>query len=330
MISGAYFPDPRERRPIPARRRANTMTIASGAACLMGRSRPIHRPGVYMIPAAQYHRDPCSRPSLSHSVARIILDRSLMHARWAHPRLNPEYEEPEASKALQHGSVVHKLLLGRGEDVEVLHADDYRKRDTQDQRDAALARGAIPVLAHEFATLRRCADAVIAQMRAEPDCAEFFAPGRSEAVAVWRYGPVWCRAMIDRLPDRPGAPIFDVKSTIMSARPADWERSLAKRYATQAAFYRAGVAEALRRPVGEMRFVVFERSPPFAMAVVACGESLIEAAEAEMKRALQLWARAITLDEWPGYGRGVHRIEAPVHVLMKAEEAKLDFGRIAA
>lgn len=289
----------------------------------------IRRPGVYALPAARYHADPVVRPSLSHSVLRVLLDRSPMHARAAHPKLNPAYEPTEPTPAMIAGSVLHTLILGRGEAVQVIDADSYRTAAAREERDSAFARGITPILRGDFAELQTCADAVLAQLRDDPEAASFFAPGRSEAIAIWRVGPVWCRAMIDRLPDAHGAPLWDIKSTDKSARPADWERTLATRYATQAAFYRLGAATALKRPVGPMRFAVFERKPPYAVSIVECGQTLVEAAEAEVYAGMRKWAECMILERWPGYGQGVHTIEAPVHMLMRAEEAKLQWSQAA-
>lgn len=290
----------------------------------------IRRPGIYMLPAARYHADPIVRPSLSHSILRTLLDKSPRHAWWSHPRLNPDRPADDPSPAMIDGTVLHRIILGRGEAVQIIDADSYRTKEAREERDAAMARGVTPILAGRFAELQTCADAVLAQLRDDPEAETFFAPGRSEAIAVCRIGPVWCRAMIDRLPNAGNSPLWDIKSTGQSARPEDWERALAKRYASQAAFYRFVTGHALKRPAGEMRFVVFEKDPPYALSIVACGETMIEAAEAEIMRGIKQWATCIVTGEWPGYGRGVHRIEAPVHMLLRAEEAKLDFGRIAA
>ena len=290
----------------------------------------IRRPGIYQLPAARYHADPIVRPSLSHSILRLMLDKSPRHAWFAHPKLGPASAPKEPSSAMIDGTVLHQIILGRGEAVQVIDADSYRGKEAREERDSAMSRGVTPILAGRFAELRICADEVLAQLRDDPEAASFFAPGKSEAIAICRIGPVWCRAMVDRLPDAEGAPLWDLKSTGQSARPEDWERALAKRYASQAAFYRLVTGQALKRPVGEMRFAVFETAPPYAVSLVACGDSMIEAAEAEILRGIKQWATCIVTDEWPGYGRGVHRIEAPVHMLMRAEESKLDFGRIAA
>ena len=43
------------------------------------------------ISAEAYHADPAPEPSLSSSVAKILVNLSPAHARIAHPRLNPDY-----------------------------------------------------------------------------------------------------------------------------------------------------------------------------------------------------------------------------------------------
>src|SRR5215831_5713580 len=45
-------------------------------------------PGVYAMPAAQYHADPCPTPSLSASIIKLICLDSPAHAWTAHPKLN--------------------------------------------------------------------------------------------------------------------------------------------------------------------------------------------------------------------------------------------------
>lgn len=293
-------------------------------------TRGIRKPGIYTLPSARYFADPVVRPSLNHSVLRLLLDKSPMHARAAHPRLSPELVEKEPSDAMLAGTVLHRLILGRGETIRIVEEPSWRGKAAASAWDEAMEAGEVPILAHKFAELRKCADAVVAQLRADPEAASFFAPGKSEAIAIARVGPVWLRCMVDRLPDAEGDPLWDLKSTGQSARPADWERSLANRHATQAAFYRWVVGTALKRPVGEMRFAVFERDPPYAVSIVSPGETMMDAAEAEVRKGIEMWARCMVMDDWPGYGRGVHRIEAPVHMLARAEAAKLDFGRIAA
>jgi len=70
----------------------------------------ITEPGIYDIPETDYHADPIAEPSLSSSIAKILLARSPRHA-WAnHPRLNPN-QEPETRREFDFGSAAHAMLL---------------------------------------------------------------------------------------------------------------------------------------------------------------------------------------------------------------------------
>src|SRR5262245_50563917 len=70
----------------------------------------IDGPGIYDIPLAEYLADPCPAPSLSASIAHILLSQSPRHAWEAHPRLNPHYE-PEEAEAFDLGTAAHAYLL---------------------------------------------------------------------------------------------------------------------------------------------------------------------------------------------------------------------------
>jgi hypothetical protein len=80
------------------------------------------KPGIYTdMTAADYHADPCPNPSLTQSVAKVLLQRSPLHAWHAHPRLNPDYQHDDATK-FDIGNIAHKMLLGRGKEIVVLEA----------------------------------------------------------------------------------------------------------------------------------------------------------------------------------------------------------------
>lgn len=279
----------------------------------------VEKPGIYDMPEAIYHADPCQDPSLSNSIARILLDQSPMHARYAHPRLNLEREAFEVTSTMEFGTALHKLLLGKGSAIVEVKADDYRTKLAKEVRDAARESGSVPLLSEAYERVHICADSVLEQMKQREDCAEFFAPGRSEAVMIWRKGDIWCRGMVDRLPDDPKAPIFDVKSTGMSANPIEWDRRMVKAYRTQDRFYAQG-SKILRGATPQpMRFIVAEMKAPFAVSVLTPAPSLQSLADEDVARAQKIWGDCLKKDEWPGYPHTAH-IEAPNWLLREAEE----------
>ena len=73
-------------------------------------------PGLHFgLPDHVYHADPSPRPSLSSTLARVILDQSPLHAWTRHPRLNPFYES-EDRKTFDIGRAAHRAVLGAGGD----------------------------------------------------------------------------------------------------------------------------------------------------------------------------------------------------------------------
>jgi hypothetical protein len=258
-------------------------------------------PGIHDLPPEVYHADPCPEPSLSASIARRLIRQSPMHARYHHPRLNPDRPHDDASDASDAGTILHKLLLGRGADIVPVEADDWRTKAAKEARDEARANGHTPVLAGKLAALHVAAIDARRQIEQHPDARLLFEPGRAEHAMIWREGPTWCRSLVDWMPDDPTLPLLDLKTTGMSAAPADWERRLASTYALQAAFYERGARALGRRSRHPMLFIVIEQDAPHGVSVMAADPSLQAIADAEVGRALNLWEQCLRTKEWPGY-----------------------------
>lgn len=278
----------------------------------------IAHPGIYPgLEADEYFADPCPEPSLSHSIARILLERSPMHAAAAHARL-PGFVDQKSTAAMDDGSLLHGMILGAGKPIEIIHAEDYRTEAAKEARDEARELGCVPVLIEHHRDLRAAADAILDQMRQHPDLRAFFEPGASEVTIASQGGPmgaaIWCRGMIDRLPDDPGAPMFDLKTTGISAAPQAWERKLIHDYATQDAFY-GDIVAALGERERQMLFVVVETAPPWGISVMAAAESLRAIARARMARARALWAQCLSVGKWPSYPLMTAYVEAPAWML---------------
>lgn len=261
----------------------------------------ITAPGIYDIPEHEYHADPCPQPSLSSSIAKKLVKQSPMHARFAHPRLNPDYEPSESTTASDVGSALHKLILGKGADIEVIDATSWRKDADKADRDEARAQGKIPILAPQMVEIGKCVIAITQQVQHHDDGQLLFSPGKSEQVMVWKEGPIWCRALVDRTPDDTMLPLLDLKTTKLSAAPQDYERRLASEYAIQASFYERGARALGRKTRSPMLFIVVEQDAPFGVSVMAADPTLQALAERDVERAIAMWTECLRTDKWPGY-----------------------------
>jgi hypothetical protein len=273
----------------------------------------IAEPGIYEVSEAKYHADPCEPFSLSRSIAHLMITENPKKAHRAHPKMGGK-SDVKPTRAMDDGSIVHALVLGKGADIRPITAvygpkheragevvTDFNTKAAQEQRDAIRADGGIPVLAHRLPGLRDCAAEMLRQIRQHPDGKAFFAPGRSEAMLVWREGDLLLRIMVDRLPDDPLLPAYDVKMTELSAAPGSWDRRFQTIYAFQDAFYRRGLRAVRGVEPMPLLFPVGELKEPYCMAMHAAAPSLREIADRQVERAIQAWAQCVKTNCWPGY-----------------------------
>lgn len=262
--------------------------------------------GVLDLTAAQYHADDISdQPSLSASVAKILVSQSPAHARAAHPRLNPDYQRVDESK-FDLGTVVHAMLLEGRDVVEVIHHGDYRTNAAKEDRDTARAAGKIPLLAH----LKAEVDAMVAAVR-EQLAPELFADGKPEQTLVWEEDGVLCRSRIDWLRDDCTA-VTDLKTTSRSANPREWERSALFKHGCdiQAALYLRGL-KAVTGADAVWNWVVVETTPPYALSVITPGPEVLAVGNAKVDRALELWRDCLASGVWPAYSNEVTVASTP-------------------
>lgn len=270
------------------------------------------QPGIHHAVAAEtYHAGGTETPSLSASIARILVSKSPAHAKAAHPVLNPDLEREEAAK-FDIGTAAHRLFLEGDDAIFTVLASDWRTKDAKEARDEARAAGKIPLLLEQAGDVRSMVAATQAQLarhRAEPP---LFADGTPEQTLIWEddHGVI-CRARLDWLRDDYRA-IDDLKSTSASADPQKWLRTAYGMGAdVQVAFYTRGVERLTGiRPV--FRYAVVETYPPFALSVVDLAPSAMALAEEKVQRAIDLWAVCLENDEWPAYTDRVASLEAPV------------------
>jgi hypothetical protein len=279
----------------------------------------ITAPGFYPdVPEFRYHADPVVEPSLSSSVAKLLVHRSARHARYAHPRLNKvrPIEKYDPKKAI--GTAAHRTLLGKGGAIKVVNSEDFRTKEARAVRDAALAAGMTPVLADDMTEVEIMVEAGRDQL-ADSDLAGYFdAPGQSELTMVWRMGRVWCRGRIDRLPDavREGGHVViaDLKTTSGSSHWDDWEGTAYDlAYDIQSVFYPIGLRTLIPaiRTVS-FRFAVLEQKPPYGLSVCEFPGVAVHEAELDVELAIRLWDTCMQTGKWPSYdGNTVTLDKAP-------------------
>lgn len=276
-------------------------------------------PGVHDIPGDQYHMDNfTARPTLSSTIARLILNRSPLHAWTAHPRLNPAWE-PKDSKAFDIGRAAHRAVLGKGGGYmayppEVLASNGAAStKEAKAWAESVRAAGGTPLKADEVDAVGEIADAVrftLSMMGIT------FDPSRSELTAIAEIDGVTCKCMVDNAPIDPRLPLYDLKTT-EDASPEKVIRSVVEYgYDVQAAHYldvwKAATGEARR-----FRFVFVEKAAPYCVTVVELHDDPESEADwmldarSKASEARRIWGECLNANIWPGYPAQVAIIGAP-------------------
>lgn len=256
----------------------------------------ITEPGVYEMTADEYHADPVVGGSLSSSGARALLPPSCpAKYRWAqdHP------DEVPVRRVFNFGHAAHKLVLGAGPELHVVDADSYRTKAAQNERDEALAGGAVPLTRPEWAQVK----AMAAALRDHPVVGKLFEPesGWSELALVWRdeHTGVMCRALLDRYRTGPRPVIVDYKG----ARAGDLE-SISRAiyeygYHIQNAWYAEG-ARALGLAGDDTPFVfVFqEKDPPYLVTPVYLDPTALRIGAARCRQARSIYRYCTDQGHW--------------------------------
>jgi hypothetical protein len=259
----------------------------------------ITAPGlVYRMSAAEYHGDPCPTPSLSSSLARVLIQDSPRHAWIDHPRLNTAREVREASPAMRRGSLVHAILAG-GEGIVVGEFEDYKTKAAREWRDAATAEGKTPVLEKDIHEANAIADSVRANAAGGADNDPFkSALAAHEVAGFWQENGAWFRLLADCLVADPTGTcdLWDWKVT-SDVTDRALERKIADMgYVFQLAFYLRGLANLMPQYAGRFSacLVFVEDHAPYTVRRVYFSPEYMRHAEREVSRACELWAHCMT------------------------------------
>jgi hypothetical protein len=278
----------------------------------------ITQPGIYTIPHAEYHADPCPTPSLSSSLAKVLLRQSPAHTALMHPRLNPQYVNDESSR-FDIGTMAHALLLENDNSrLVTIEADDWRTKDAKEARDEARAAGKLPILFKQAAHLLRMTGVARSFLKSSEVKDYTFT---AEQTLAWQEGPVWCRARPDWLSIGHDL-ILDYKTTD-DANPDAFIRQIARMgYDTQAAFYTRGL-----QAVGSSATFVFlaqEIEPPYACSLIALSNAYLEIARAKVDKAIRTWRYCVGQNHWPAYTDRILYAEPPAWAMAEYEAQQVN------
>lgn len=267
----------------------------------------------YDVPAAVYHADPCEFPSLSSSVLRTLLNKSIEHAALQHPRLGGRSRGGTPSMGI--GSAVHAVLDGYSLSLSFGNYSDYRTTEARQWRAAAIVNGRVPVLQREFdQEVRPIADALVA--RAGHGCDDpFKRDGKNEVTAIWKEDDVYCRARYDRLVVDPNgfADIWDWKTTT-DVSPRALEKTIVRYgYHIQAAFYLRGLVAVLPEYAGRTSFIFafVESAPPYAVRRVTLSSAFLAKGMKEVNAGIERWRHAMRTGDFTAHNTETLEVDLP-------------------
>ena len=280
-------------------------------------------PGIHDMPHKDYLADPCAAPSLSSSIAAIIVSQSPQHAWFAHPRLNPQYEPKEAEK-FDRGTAAHEMLLGGPNRIVTVEADDWRTKAAREQRDAIRAEGKLPLLARHFEGVQKMVEIAKVAINSCEDLQGYsLDAGKAEQTLIWQMDGIWCRSRLDWLSNDRKL-ILDYKSTSGSAEPNAWVKTLMGMEGDmQPAFYLYGNKATGGPEDARFVFVVQENEAPFAVSFVGMPPAFVELGFRKMAHAVSLWRGCITTGQWPAYPNRICWAEPPAWAVAQWEEREI-------
>lgn len=264
----------------------------------------IKDPGVYKVPEDEYHQDPLKDDggSLSPSMAKYLIPGEPFNGCPALYRYACDHPQPP-KKEFDFGHVAHKLLLGYGQQIDVIDVENWTTKAAREKRDAAYKADRIPIKKSDFDQTQAMAN----EVWRHPFAGNLFEDGQAERSLFWKdpqHG-VWLRTRPDWLPKQ-GRFFADYK-TASSAAPDEFRRRAFQfGYFLQAAM-RVDAIKALGIHDDPcFLFAVQEKTPPYLIVVYQPTAAEIEWGRIMARKAIDTYARCCETGDWSeGYADDV-------------------------
>lgn len=243
------------------------------------------------MPEEEYH----AHPALSASGMKVLL-RSPKHFRLA----RTENRAPRTEFDVGHAA--HALVLGVGMPIVEFPAHLLSGKNMAIQSNAAKAweqkardEQKVPLKPAAFQAVKRMSEAVLAN----PKARRLLEPAGWSEVSLFAQDPatgVQERGRIDRL----GPHLVDFKTAADISDRKVTTAIVELGYDISAAVYRSLVQLVLGYDPGPMHLIFVEKDPPYDVRVVVLDGGWEITGEAQMRAALDEFARCSERGEWPG------------------------------
>lgn len=252
-------------------------------------------PGLHLnVPMSEYVNDTlCDDPTISSSMANILIERSPLHARYAHPRFRKQ--EQDFSRVTNFGSAVAALVFG-GAEIDLIDGHSYASKACKEARDAALAAGRLPLLTEEMTLAYAVSD--VAKAAVVSLIGTDIVP---EATIIFRQAGATCRSRPDAL-SSDHTVLLDLKVTGTNARDVN-RQFFSQGYDMQAAFMERAADSIDPKNIGrrEIFYLFVEVDPPHGYSFIQVSESTLQIARKKMNAAVNLWSHCLKENKWPSY-----------------------------
>lgn len=279
--------------------------------------------GVYSnIDDDAYHAD---LASLSSSGARDLL--SSTPEEFDFGRRTPR----DPNRNFDFGHAAHKMVLGKGSRLAMLDpkvvglkADGKPAQNPTStsmwRQAAAKARleGRLPIAKSDMERAQTMAGRVFQHRIA----GRLLSSGQAEHSIYWHDDAtgVRLRCRPDFITAGRGRTICVDYKTSTSANPRQFQRAVTDYgYHMQQAFYEDGLAELGLVDVGFL-FVVQSKSAPYTVSVCSIDPEIVELGRRQNRAAIELFARCMAEDRWPGYD-GIHTVGMAGWAVKQIEES---------